>query len=39
MPDYPERAVMEGLVNALIYRSYTQVGSGYSGHWEIKAEE
>ena len=27
MPDYPERAVMEGLVNTLIHRSYTQVGS------------
>lgn len=27
MPEYPERAVLEGLVNALIHRSYLQIGS------------
>jgi predicted HTH transcriptional regulator len=26
-PEYPERAVTEGLVNALIHRSYTELGS------------
>ena len=27
MPEYPERAVLEGLVNALIHRNYLQIGS------------
>ena len=27
MPDYPERAILEGLVNALIHRNYLEVGS------------
>ena len=27
MPEYPDRAVLEGLVNALIHRSYLQTGS------------
>lgn len=27
MPDYPERSVLEGLVNALIHRSYFELGS------------
>ncbi|MCM1259259.1 MAG: putative DNA binding domain-containing protein [Roseburia sp.] len=27
MPEYPERAVLEGIVNALIHRNYLEVGS------------
>ena len=27
MPDYPERAVLEGIVNAIIHRSYLDIGS------------
>lgn len=27
MPEYPERAVLEGIVNALIHRNYLEIGS------------
>lgn len=27
LPDYPERALEEGLVNVLIHRSYLQIGA------------
>lgn len=27
MPDYPERAVLEGIVNAIIHRNYNEIGS------------
>lgn len=27
MPDYPERAVLEGIVNAIIHRNYLEAGS------------
>ena len=27
MPDYPERAILEGFVNALIHRNYLEIGS------------
>lgn len=27
MPDYPERALLEGIVNAIIHRNYNEIGS------------
>ncbi len=40
MPEYPKRAVMEGLVNALIHRNYLEIGSEvhidmFDDHMEI----
>lgn len=30
MPDYPERAVLEGIVNAIIHRNYNEIGLKYT---------
>lgn len=29
MPDYSDRTVLEGVVNALIHRNYMEIGSGF----------